>query len=147
MEFTLSDSTLIINQPNSCFDDFDIEVRVASTDLEYIELAGNAQVDIVSFSDSIKTMNFNVTGNSRVQSQELANLDNINIESSDNATVYIYELNTKNCNVTSSGNSGVEVTVSDTLRVTLNDSPTVRYKGNPVIISDIKDDGELIDAN
>nr|WP_321409182.1 head GIN domain-containing protein [uncultured Carboxylicivirga sp.] len=75
------------------------------------------------------------------------NTESLTITSSGGSQFYGFDLDSKTCNIISSGGCDLEVNVSDNLNVTASGGSKIYYIGNPAITQNVSDGSELINYN
>ncbi len=95
-------------------------------------------------SDSLSTV---IEGTGGVNITGLDTIAYTEVELASSGGFHGFDATSKVANVRLTGSGNVEVSVTDTLVVTILGSGNVRYKGNPYLVQDITGSGQLIDAN
>lgn len=110
-----------------------------------ILISGAVDVNINYLKTDFLTTQVSGSGTVRVSDGDTVTLHAMDV--SGIGSFFGYGLPTKRMDVTVSGGSAVQTTVTDTLNVTISGTADIYYKGQPVITENITGSGQVIDAN
>jgi hypothetical protein len=85
-----------------------------------------------------------IVADGAIEMNLLGRVDVLTITLAGAADINAYPMDTKECYLAIAGAANVEVSVSDILHVTISGTGTVRYKGDPVVTSNISGTGEVV---
>lgn len=129
----------------SCFEtDYGVWVNVTAPNIIAIYQSGVSE--IISDGDLIlPELELNVSGTANVSLS--GQVQDQFIESSGILTTTNFELHSRNCWLDISGSADVEVSCSDKMKIEVDGSAKISYKGAPTISQEVSGELELIDAN
>jgi hypothetical protein len=110
-----------------------------------ILISGTVDVNINYLKASLLRTDISGAGTVRVSNGDTLSKHSFN--ASGLGSFFGFGMPTRKMEVTVSGGSAIQSTVSDTLDVSISGTADVYYKGYPVILQDITGTGQVIDAN
>lgn len=125
-----------------------IEVNdfTSQNDLE-IDISGSGQIDLNAFSGAEK-MYVDISGSGTVTAyDEMTSLKKLNINISGSGGYKGFPVKSDECKINVSGSGTCQVSVRNTLEVSIGGSGVVYYRGNPSITSHTNRAGSIVDAN
>ena len=112
-----------------------------------IDLSGSGQIDLYRFTGP-KNMDVDISGSGTITgNSEIPLLQNANIKISGSGRYDGFPIMSDDCKIKMSGSGNCNVSVRNTLDVTISGSGTVYYRGNPTVMDHTNSAGHIIDAN
>ncbi len=135
---------LIIDTDRSFRSTSRIQVHISAEDFRRITLTGSGSLESMNCME-LTELDLTITGSADVQFCGSVNELSTTITGSGNIDAYGLEANEVEATITGSGD--IKITALESLDVRISGSGSVRYKGNPVVTSDISGSGRIRDAN
>ena len=112
-----------------------------------VDLSGSGQIDLHSFYGT-ENMDIDIKGSGRIKAyKSFPSLRNLDINISGSGGYQGFPVMSDVCDIKISGSGICQVSVRNTLDVTISGSGTVHYKGNPTVTSHTNTAGGIFNAN
>ncbi|MBK8501175.1 MAG: DUF2807 domain-containing protein [Saprospiraceae bacterium] len=112
-----------------------------------IDLEGSGRIDLNTFSGT-ENIDIDISGSGTVNGyKQLSSMKDIHINISGSGDYHGFPIKTDECHINITGSGNCNVSVRNSLEVTIKGSGTVRYRGNPTITDYTNKAGSIINAN
>ena len=164
----IHDNEWKINFDDDCFEDYELTIQVTLPSLSNVQILGAGDISIGDFQNQgnldlqvlgvgdievgsftgTETAVCNISGIGSISiSKDFPDLKSLKISISGAGDFHGFPLSAKDCEVNVTGTGAAEVNATESLMISISGTGNIKYKGSPVIKSNIIGTGELINAN
>ncbi|PKV50257.1 putative autotransporter adhesin-like protein [Aquimarina sp. MAR_2010_214] len=168
METNVADDIWSIELKNNCYNYSKLKINITTPQIEKIYLSGSGNIVVNDFENQ-NDMTVKISGSGNIDLNNITGPENLTVKISGSGNINVNDtfsmlknldismsgsgnfngflIQTKTCNISSSGSCSSEVHVLDNLNLSLSGSGNAYYKGTPEITTSISGSGKLINAN
>lgn len=165
---SVSNDIWTIGLESGCYEEYELSIEITIPDINSLALSGSGNLVINDFSNQsgelsiglsgsgdvtlndftdVSQIDATLSGSGNITANKRITVETLNVSNSGSGKFSVFEINSNDCTVISTGSGHSEVTAQNNLDVTISGNGNISYKGTPTITQDVSGSGELIDAN